>query len=48
MLHMLADVLMLATRMEPPRRPPEAPHRPHPQHEENRRRAWGLIGGLRL
>jgi hypothetical protein len=47
MLHILSDVLMIATRQDRlnPRR---APHRPNPQHEEHRRKAWSLITGLRL
>lgn len=47
MLQILSDTLMLATRMNPRHGNPER-HLPNPQHEENRRRAWSLITGLRL
>lgn len=47
MLHLLADVLMLATRMDPPRRHPGTPQRCHTRHEGDRRAASGLTGWLR-
>ncbi|MFN3970070.1 MAG: hypothetical protein ACK4GO_01780 [Gemmobacter sp.] len=47
MLHILANALMIATRLDTPQRP-RSPESLRRQDEENRRRAWSLIGGIRF
>lgn len=46
MLHLLADVLMLATRTDPPRRYDETPGRGHSRRDAERPPA-GLTGRVR-